>query len=218
MLVGAIALVIPPTFVANALRTLATETFTRWELDRLAPDRYGLTHDQREMLALTGLRSILPGSRGIVLLERAKLPDGSPAFDTRELSHMRDVRSVFGVLLRGSLAVIVALAVLAIGLARTPLRSVVPAGLLAGSLGTLAIAVLAVPVILLGFDAFFTGFHEVFFEGDTWRFSNTETLIRLYPEQLWQDVSKLAAAITVLQALVVAPLAWWWLRIARRGR
>jgi integral membrane protein (TIGR01906 family) len=131
---------------------------------------------------------------------------------------MSDVRSVFGVVLRGSLVVMAALAVLALGLARTTLRSVVPAGLLAGSLATLAIAVLAVPVILLGFDAFFTGFHEVFFEGDTWRFSNTDTLIRLYPEQLWQDVSKLAAAITVLQALVVAPLAWWWLRIARRGR
>jgi integral membrane protein (TIGR01906 family) len=217
-LVAAIAIVVPPTLVANALRALATETFTRWELGRLEPDRYGLTDDQREALALTGLRSIQPGSEGIVLLARATLPDGSPAFDARELSHMEDVRSVFGVLLRGELAVLVVLALLALGLARTRLRAVVPAGLLAGALTTLAIAVLAVPLILIGFDAFFTGFHEVFFEGDTWRFSNTDTLIRLYPERLWEDVSKIAAAMTVLQAVVLASVAWWWLRTVRRQR
>jgi integral membrane protein (TIGR01906 family) len=213
-----IAIVVLPTLVGNALRALATETFTRWELGRLEPDRYGLTADQREALALTGLRSIQPGSEGVVLLERATLPDGSPAFDTRELSHMRDVRSVFGVLLHGSLAVIVVVGLLALGLARTRHRAVVPAGLLAGSLATLAIAVLAVPLILLGFDTFFTGFHEVFFEGDTWRFSNTDTLIRLYPDRLWEDVSKIAAALTVLQALVLAAVAWWWLRTVRRQR
>jgi integral membrane protein (TIGR01906 family) len=131
---------------------------------------------------------------------------------------MEDVRSVFGVLLRGELAVLVALALLALGLARTRLRAVVPAGLLAGALTTLAIAVLAVPLILVGFDAFFTGFHEVFFKGDTWRFSNTDTLIRLYPERLWEDVSKIAAAMTVLQAVVLASVAWWWLRTVRRQR
>jgi integral membrane protein (TIGR01906 family) len=217
-LVVAIAVAVPPTLVANALRALATETFTRWELDRLEPDRYGLSAAERETLALTGLRSIQPGSDGIVLLERATLPDGSPAFDQRELSHMEDVRTVFGAVLRVELAVLVAVALLAVGLAWTRFRAVVPFGLLAGSLATLAVAVLAVPLILLGFDTFFTGFHETFFEGDTWRFSSTDTLIRLYPERLWEDVSAIAAALTVVQALVLAPLAWWWLRAVRRGR
>jgi len=215
-LVVLIAVVVPPTLIANSLRALATETFTRRELGRLEPDRYGLTDDQREALALTGLESIRPGSDGIVLLERATLPDGSPAFNARELSHMRDVRSVFGVVLRGELAVIAVLAVLGVGLAWTRFRTVVPGGLLAGSLATIGVAILAVPLILLGFDTFFTGFHEIFFEGDSWRFSNTDTLIRVYPERFWEDVSKLAAAMTVLQALVLAPLSWWWLRTARR--
>ena len=82
---------------------------------------------------------------------------------------------------------------------------------------TLAIAVLAVPLILLGFEGFFTRFHEVFFSGDSWRFSKTDTLIRLYPDLFWQDVSRLTAAIAVGQALVLAPSAWWWRRTARRG-
>ena len=83
---------------------LATGTFVRFELGRdgFPPDRYGLTTEQRKALALVGLRSIQPGSEGIVLLERATLPNGSPAFGARELAHMRDVRRLFGHALRGA--------------------------------------------------------------------------------------------------------------------
>lgn len=215
-LVVAIAIVTPPVLVANALRVLATETYTRWEVDRTGPDRYGLSQDEREELAVLGLESIRPGSAGIALLEQARLSDGSPAFDRRELSHMRDVRSVFGAALLAQLVAVAAAAVLALGLFRTRLRAVVPRGLLGGSLATLAIAVLAVPVIVLGFDSFFTRFHELFFAGDSWRFSDTDTLIRVYPEEFWVDVSQLAAALTVAQAIVLGGLSWLWLRALRR--
>ena len=95
MLAVLIAVTVPGVLVVNALRVLSTDTWVRWELGRdgFPPDRYGLDEQQREALALTGLRSIEPGSEGIVLLERATLPDGSPAFDQRELAHMEDVRS-----------------------------------------------------------------------------------------------------------------------------
>jgi integral membrane protein (TIGR01906 family) len=92
----------------------------------------------------------------------------------------------------------------------------VPAGLLAGSLATLAIAALAVPMIVLGFDGFFVRFHEIFFSGDSWQFSNADTLIRIYPERFWVDVSRITAGIAVGQAIVLAALAWWWLRSLRR--
>ena len=218
VLVAAIALSVTPILVVNAFRVLATGTFVRFELGRdgFPPDRYGLTEAQRRALALTGLRSIEPGSDGIVLLERATLPDGSAAFGARELAHMRDVRRLFGAVLRAQLIAVAVIAVLALALSRTRLRRVVPLGLLAGAAGTLAIAVLAVPLILLGFDGFFTRFHEVFFSGDSWRFNDADTLIRIYPERFWRDVSQLAAAIAVLQAIVLVPLAWWWLRLTRR--
>ncbi len=218
-LVVAIAVSVTPILVVNAFRVLATGTFVRAELDRdgFPPDRYGLTNDQRKELALLGLRSIEPGSDGIVLLERARLPNGSPAFGFRELTHMRDVRRLFGIALRGQLIALVVIAALALGLARTRFRLVVPLGLLAGAVATLAIAVLAVPLILLGFDGFFVRFHEIFFSGDSWRFNNADTLIRIYPERFWEDVSRLAATITVVQAIVLVPLAWWWLRSAKRS-
>lgn len=217
LLALAIAVVVPPILVVNALRVLATESFTRWELDRLEPDLYGLTPAQREVLALLGLESIRPGSDGIELLEQVTLPDGSAAFDHRELSHMQDVRHLFGVALRVQLVAVLALAALALAFARTRFRTVVPRGLLLGVFATLAVAPLAVPAILLGFDSFFTRFHELFFERDSWRFSDSDTLIRIYPEEFWVDVSRIAAAATLAQAIVIAGLAWWWLRLARRA-
>ena len=218
MLVAAIAVSVTPILVVNAFRVLATGTFVRFELgrDSFPPDAYGFTPEQRRALALVGLRSIQPGSDGIVLLERARLPNGSPAFGFRELTHMRDVRNLLGIALLAQLIAIVVIGALALAFARTRLRAVVPLGLLAGALGTIAIALLAVPVILLGFDGFFVRFHEVFFSGDSWRFNDADTLIRIYPERFWQDVSRLAAAIAVGQAIVLVPLAWWWLRSARR--
>lgn len=215
----AIAVATPPALVVTGFRALANEWFVAFEYDRpgFPPDRYGLTRDEREELALVGLESIRPGTEGIALLEAATLPDGSPAFDERERGHMADVRSLFGAALRFQLIVLLAVVAAAVALARSPRRTLVPRGVLAGSLTTIGVAALAVPVILLGFDGFFTRFHEVFFDGDSWRFSTTDTLIRLYPERFWEDTAMLVALVTVAQAVALAPLAWWWQRRAARA-
>ncbi|HJX75529.1 MAG TPA: hypothetical protein VJ247_04180, partial [Gaiella sp.] len=96
-----VALAVPAILVLNGFRVLATDTFVEWELGRdgFPRDPYGLDTAQRTALAKLGLRSIEPGSEGIALLDRATLPNGSPAFGERELTHMRDVRSLFGVAL-----------------------------------------------------------------------------------------------------------------------
>ena len=216
-----IAFTVTPIFVVNAFRILSSDRFVRYELglSDFPRDRYGLAGEDRLALALTGLRSIQPGSEGIALLERATLPDGSPAFDGRELRHMADVRRLLGKALRLQLVVVSILLALGVALRRSSRwRTVVPRGLQVGAFVTFAIALLAVPIILLGFDDFFLRFHEVFFSGDTWRFSTSDTLLRLYPEAFWQDTSQLAAGIVVLQALVVSALATWWLRRLRSER
>ena len=210
-----VALVVPPLLVVNAFRALAHGWFVELEYGRAGfpADSYGLTREQRTELALVGLRSIQPGSEGVALLRRAALPDGSPAFGTREVVHMDDVRQLFGAALRAQLVVVLALAVGAIVGGRSrALRAAVPRGLLAGSLAMLGLVALAVPVILVGFDGFFLRFHELFFEGNTWRFARSDTLLRLYPELFWRHTAELGAAIVVGQALALAGLSWWWLR------
>jgi integral membrane protein (TIGR01906 family) len=215
---AAIAFTTPAILVVNGLRLAATDRAVTFEYGRdgFPEDRYGLTRAERTALGLIGLDAIRPGSEGVVLLRRATLPDGSAAFNEREIAHMDDVRRVFGRALRAQLLVLGAVVVLAIVLWRSALRWVVPAGLLGGALATLAVALLAIPVILLGFDGFFTRFHGVFFEGDSWRFPAGDTLIRIYPDRLWEDVSQLVAGLTLLQAALLAPASWLWLRRARR--
>jgi len=219
VVIAAIAIVVTPIFVVDAFRVLAHDWFVRHELesDGFPPDQYGLPQDARLALALAGLHSIQPGSEGVALLRRATLPDGSVAFGVRELRHMQDVRDMLGTAFRAQIAVVLALVVAGIALHRSARwRRVVPLGLFIGSLATLVIAVLLIPVIVLGFDGFLLRFHELFFRGDSWRFSDSDTLLRVYPEVFWQDTAKLAAGMAVAQAVVVALASWWWLRHLRR--
>ena len=49
----------------------------------------------------------------------------------------------------------------------------------------------------LAFWQFFTLFHSLFFEGDSWLFLYSDTLIRLFPMQFWQDAFLWAGVISV---------------------
>ena len=51
---------------------------------------------------------------------------------------------------------------------------------------------------------FLTGFHTAFFfSGSTWRFADSDTLRRLYPDRFWEDTAVLLGAAAVAQALVL---------------
>jgi len=87
-----------------------------------------------------------------------------------------------------------------------------PRALRAGAILTLVLAAGLVASILIDFYTFFVLFHQVFFESGTWTFQFTDTLIRLYPLQLWSDVAILLGAGTVVQAVLLLAGSWWWLR------
>jgi hypothetical protein len=91
----------------------------------------------------------------------------------------------------------------------------IPRALLGGGLLTLGIAAGIGIYMLVNFDGFFVQFHEALFEGDTWRFRSTDTLLRLYPDAFWSDFGGVLAALTVLQALGLSGVCWWRLRRSR---
>jgi uncharacterized membrane protein len=47
------------------------------------------------------------------------------------------------------------------------------------------------------FWQFFTFFHTLFFEGDSWLFYYSDSLIRLFPIRFWQDAFLWAAALAL---------------------
>jgi integral membrane protein (TIGR01906 family) len=219
LLVCAIAVAIPGLLVANGVYLLAADWYVELVYDHggIPGDRYGLTGAQRLELAQTGLHSILPWGTGLDVLRDAQLPGGDRAFGNRELEHMQDVQAIVRGLLIGHGIALAAIAVLAVGLARTGARTAVATGLRAGALLTFAIAALVGILVTVEYDWFSTGFHTLFFEGESWRFEERDTLRRLYPDRFWEVTAAVLAALAVTQAALVLAVSRRWLRRARVG-
>jgi integral membrane protein (TIGR01906 family) len=202
-----VAILVPPLLVTTALRIVANDWIVSFEYGHggVPADRYGLTRAERSRLARVGLDSILPSSGGVRVLEEARLPDGTAAFDEREIAHMQDVRDVVGALFLGQILAAAALLVLSVALGhRHHRRRLLLRAWRAGGLVTLGLAAAIGVFMLVGWDRFFVDFHGLLFEGDSWRFSHTDTLLRLYPDEFWMGVAAWISGLTVLLAVAVA--------------
>lgn len=209
---------VPAVLLGNALWVLVNPWLVdvQYALPGFPDDRLGFTDAQRADLASVGVRSIRPqDGEGVALLREASLPAGGAAFDEREIRHMGDVRSVVrGFLVAWALA-LGALAAAALALGRAGEAGSVSRALVAGCLLTLGLFAALGLLMLVSFDAFFEGFHGVFFEGDSWRFGPEDTLRSLYPDAFWGVAGATAAALVLAQALALAGVLRWR---AARGR
>jgi integral membrane protein (TIGR01906 family) len=210
-----VAVLVPGVLIVTGIRVLAHDTLVRAEYRRsgFPVDAYGFTTAQRIPLGLTGLHAVLPGGAGIGLLRAARLPDGKPAFNAREVRHMTDVRAWIGRfwwLQVGSLAAIALAGALLVSSRRT--RPLFPRGLRWGAVLTLAVAAAVGLVMAVSWNTFFVDFHHLFFKGDTWQFDDGDTLRRLYPDRLWVDVGIAAATFTVVTAFALLAGTSLWLR------
>jgi len=220
LLILVIALAVPFLLVVANIRIVANPWFIQFEYNRpgFPADQYGFTLEQRTPLALAGLYSVVPEGAGMIELEQAKLPNGEPAFNAREIKHMRDVRVLMAAVFPLALIMSGVLVVLAIVFRKnSAYHEVVPQGLRAGSTLTLILLAGLIAYVLINFDAFFLQFHQLFFEGDSFAFRYDDTLIRLYPEQLWSDASILIGILTGVMVAVLLAGSWWWLKKVRRA-
>jgi integral membrane protein (TIGR01906 family) len=85
-------------------------------------------------------------------------------------------------------------------------------GLFQGSVLTVIVLVVGLLVTSVSFNWLFTQFHALFFEGSTWLFPTTDTLIRLFPERFWIDAFVLMFGGALLEALLIGGVTWWLLR------
>jgi integral membrane protein (TIGR01906 family) len=206
-----IVVAVPIVLVVMPVRLLMHPRYVWLEYGKpdFAPDPLGFTREERTRLAIIGVESIV-GPRGVVVLQEARLPDGSPAFNQREVDHMQDVRVVTANIYVAQVVMLIAAALAAFALVRAGPKSAAPTAMLTGASGTLVLLVALVALVLVGFDTFFTAFHRVFFTGETWLFDFTDTLIRLYPPQFWFDAATVIGVTTIVEAVVLGIAAWWW--------
>jgi integral membrane protein (TIGR01906 family) len=200
-----VTLLVPIVLIGLGLRILLTPLFYRVEYNMpyFPPDEYGFTKADRLKWAPYAVTYLI-NSADISYLGDLKFDDGTPLYNERELSHMHDVK----VVTKGALnAWYVALALLIglglwsrLGLWEQAYRQgLMRGGWLMVGLAA-AIGIVAVIGILINpniFFSFFAGFHKIFFEGDSWMFYYSDTLIRLFPIRFWQDAFLWAAVIAL---------------------
>ncbi len=210
-----LTLALPPLLVLTSVRLVMTNLFVQIEYHRpgFPADRYGFSRDERLHYAAFAVR-YLHNDAGIEYLGNLAFPDGGPLFNERELRHMADVKAVTRAAFQVHRALLIAAGVSALLLARRRItRRALWRALGDGGLLTIVLILVLVMLVVASWDVFFDGFHALFFEGDTWVFRTSDTLIRLFPEQFWFDAALAVAFLTVSGSLLAMVAAW---RMERR--
>ncbi len=198
-----VTLILPLALTFLGVRLLLTHAFpeVEYRLPGFPVDEYGFTLQDRLHWSKISIDYLL-NNADISFLGNLKFPDGSSLFNDRELSHMHDVKNV----VQPALWVGYGVWILILGLGLWArfggwwwefLR-----GIQRG--GWLTVGLVAVLGILAGisFWQFFTVFHELFFSGNSWIFLYSDTLIRLFPLQFWQDGFLFVGVLDVICGLV----------------
>jgi len=220
---------IPIVLTLTNVRLLLTHAFpeVEYSLPGFPADPYGFTKEERLKWSKISIDYLL-NDQGIQFLRDLRFPEGVTAppescgyyldgdcnrfYNDRELKHMEDVKVVTTWALR-----VWALGAILCGLAVAGLyyfgeRTALRGALLGGAGLTIAILLSIVLYLLINFNTFFTQFHQVFFEGETWIFLWSDSLIRLFPIRFWQDTFIFVGGGAIIEALIVAGIAWYWLK------
>ncbi len=129
--------------------------------------------------------------------------DGTVLFNQRELDHMVDVQVLTMAFIKVWYVTIVLLAGMLIWAWRGGWWAELKQMLSTTGWMILVILGTLILLMLLSFDLVFTNFHRIFFEGDSWLFYYSDTLIRLFPLRFWQDAFGFAGVFTLAGGLAL---------------
>lgn len=205
-----LALALPLLLLSANLRIVTGHWFVRWEYGRAGfpADVYGLSTPERIRLAQV-CQDFLASNADISLLADLTLPNGEPAFNQRELQHMADVQAVYqGLTIAGIVSGLLWLVVGAAAFLSGQVKQLIPTALLKGSLFTLGLLTVVGGFMVVSWGEFFTAFHRLFFEGNTWIFPNSDTLIRLFPIRFWIDIAATLVGLLVVEAVALGFVGW----------
>lgn len=197
-----IAILVPLSLLLTSTRLVLTDTFVQLEyrMPNFPADNYGMTTQERSEYAPIALAYLL-NDEDISFLADQIFADGSPQYNQRELMHMEDVKELTQVALLVWQSSLLALVGLGLWALRSDWLNDYKEMLSKGGKVTLYLLGTLLLFALLSFNTFFTGFHSIFFDGDTWLFLFSDTLIRLFPIRFWSDVIFVIGGLSILGAL-----------------
>ncbi len=207
ILVIILALFIPYILLMSGIRLVMTPAFPAMEYKRsgFPQDQFGFTVQERTKWSEYAIR-YLTNDQEISYLGNLQDITGKKLFTTDELSHMVDVKEVvknasmvWYVLGGMSIAILVWFVVMR---QWDSLRRSLNAG------GWITIGLLGALLVFLAvsFDRLFEYFHRIFFQDGTWTFSQSSTLIRLFPFEFWRDAFVLVIGFALIVGVVLVLL------------
>ncbi|MEN4011116.1 MAG: TIGR01906 family membrane protein [Chloroflexota bacterium] len=194
LMMTAIRLLIQPLFVT-----------IEYSMPGFPPDPYGFTKEERLHWATLSV-NYLVNDADISFLGDLRFADGSPVFNQRELIHMFDVKVLVQLMIRAWIGLGVFIFLSGVWAWRAGWLAEFWLAISRAGWATLAVVALILLGVAISFSALFTGFHKIFFEGDSWLFLHSDTLIRLFPLRFWQDAFILMGVLTIIGGLLAALL------------
>ncbi len=204
---GVIVILMPFFIVLTSLYVFMTPAFVQFEYSQPGfPPSERFTPEARYYNATQSVRYVV-GQLSLTDLENLGV------YNDREIKHLVDVQNVTRAALTVHALSGLLIALSLIVLARSPLTRLWAArSLVNGAILTLVIIAAIGIFSLVAFDQFFVTFHHIFFEGNSWLFYTTDSLIQFYPEPFWEAASYGIALFVAAFSFVVGAIGWWWQR------
>jgi integral membrane protein (TIGR01906 family) len=200
-----VTIAIPLLLIMSSIRILINPFLLDYEysLPNFPPDEFGFSTTDRLNWGKLSV-NYLTNQAGIEYLADLKFENGDPIYNERELSHMLDVKNLVQLMIKIWLGVIAFLVIMAIFAWKAKWLKDFFWGISRGGWLTIGLIALIIAGVLINFDGLFTGFHRIFFSGDTWLFYSDDTLIRLFPIKLWSDAFLFMGIFTLAGSVILA--------------
>lgn len=202
-----VIVLLPFVLLLTSARFVMSHAYARWEYGKPDFPKATRINDTERLTNALASIDFVTGQASEAEF-RALRVNGQPAWNEREVQHMIDVRVVTGRIFTFHLvALALVLASLLVLRGRRAARA-----LQYGSLLTVLMWIVLGIFAAVSFNQFFTLFHALFFEGDTWIFDYEDTLIQLFPIPFWFDAALLIVGSTISMALLIGVFSAWALR------
>jgi integral membrane protein (TIGR01906 family) len=202
-----VTVLLPLVVLMVSVRLLITPLYARVEyrMPGFPEDPYGFTLEDRLKWSAPAIEYLV-NSEGINYLGDLAFDDGEPIYNSSELSHMADVKTVVTGMRIALAALMVGLLAITVIAVRKGWRDSFLLALRRGGWGVLGLIATILILLVVNFDQLFTWFHQMFFTSGTWQFYTSDTLIRLFPMRFWQDAFIAVGLISVVIGLLLVLL------------
>ena len=221
---GTMAIALAILITALPVRLLMSQNFLRltYTMPWIPPDFYGFTPTQRFELAPDALAFLLENHTDTWLAQKTIEQDAMPPqscvlventkeelcylYNLREVQHMVDVQRVIQGLFTFAFFSGIVIIIGCFAVWRLNQMHIITMTLRYTIILMLSLIVTSVVSATVAWDSFFTAFHGLFFEGDSWLFYYWDTLIRLFPESFWYTATVVLSLLIGLELALLYTL------------